>query len=100
MTKHAVSFPGGIQLEVEAGTTLKEVMNDAGINFDFPCGGRGRCGKCLVRITAGIREPLAEEKEKLTAEELAEGIRFACMTQVHGEMTVEFLSEKNIQHRF
>ena len=45
MTKHEVIFPGDLKLTVEDGTTLKEVMNDAGINFDFPCGGRGRCGK-------------------------------------------------------
>ncbi|HZK24061.1 MAG TPA: ASKHA domain-containing protein [Oscillospiraceae bacterium] len=99
MTKHSVSFPGGLQLEVETGATLKEVMNDAGINFDFPCGGRGRCGKCLVRVTAGVGEPLAEEKKKLTAEELTDGIRFACLTEVQSEMTVEFMSDKNIQHR-
>ena len=66
MTKHEVIFPGDLKLTVEDGTTLKEVMNDAGINFDFPCGGRGRCGKCLVRITAGVGEALSEEKKKLT----------------------------------
>lgn len=99
MTKHEVIFPGDLKLTVEDGTTLKEVMNDAGINFDFPCGGRGRCGKCLVRITAGVGEALAEEKKKLTEEQLEEGIRFACITKVHGNMTVEFLSDKNIQHK-
>ncbi|NLZ92983.1 MAG: 2Fe-2S iron-sulfur cluster binding domain-containing protein, partial [Firmicutes bacterium] len=66
MSKHNVIFPGGLQLQVEDGATLKEVMNDAGINFDFPCGGRGRCGKCLVKITEGVGEPLAEEKKKLS----------------------------------
>ncbi|HZK25118.1 MAG TPA: ASKHA domain-containing protein [Oscillospiraceae bacterium] len=99
MTKHEVLFPGDLRLAVEDGTTLKEIMNDAGINFDFPCGGRGRCGKCLVRITAGANEPLEEEKKKLTEEQINEGIRFACLTKVHSKMSVEFLSDKNIQHK-
>jgi uncharacterized 2Fe-2S/4Fe-4S cluster protein (DUF4445 family) len=99
MSKHNVIFPGGLQLQVEDGATLKEVMNDAGINFDFPCGGRGRCGKCLVKITEGVGEPLAEEKKKLSQEQIDEGIRFACLTQVHNDLKVDFLSSKNIQHR-
>ena len=99
MSKHSVLFPGGIALQVEDGITLKEVMNDAGINFDFPCGGRGRCGKCLVKITEGVGEPLEAEKKKLSPEQISEGIRFACLTKVHNDLKVDFLSSKNVQHR-
>ena len=99
MSKHSVLFPGGMNVEAEAGITLKEVMNDAGVNFDFPCGGRGKCGKCKVRISSGITEPQAEDKKTLSQDELDDGIRLACITKVHADMTVEFLSEKNIQHK-
>ncbi|NLN07867.1 MAG: DUF4445 domain-containing protein [Firmicutes bacterium] len=99
MRKHTVTFPGGQRLTVAAGTTLKEIMNAAGINFDFPCGGRGRCGKCKVLITAGAGEPTAEDRKALSAEELAKGIRLACMTKVQSDLQVQFLSEKNIRHQ-
>ncbi|HHX74976.1 MAG TPA: DUF4445 domain-containing protein [Firmicutes bacterium] len=99
MNKHTVTFPGGLTFTVTAGTTLKEIMNDAGINFDFPCGGRGRCGKCKVLLTAGAGEPTAEDRKALSAEELAQGIRLACMTKVQSDLQVEFLSEKNVSHQ-
>ncbi|NLM45581.1 MAG: DUF4445 domain-containing protein [Firmicutes bacterium] len=99
MSKYNVTFPGGLRLTVAAGTTLKEIMNKAGINFDFPCGGRGRCGKCKVLLTAGAGEPTAEDRKALSAEELAQGIRLACMTKVQSDLQVEFLSEKNIRHQ-
>ena len=99
MTKYKVSFSGGTTVEAPAQATLKEVMNNAGINFDFPCGGRGRCGKCKIRIVAGANEPQAEDKRALTEEELAAGVRLACVTRVTNDLEVEFLSDKNISHR-
>ena len=63
MSKHKVIFPQNLIIEAETGATLKELMNREGIEFDFPCGGRGKCGKCKVRISTGAGEPLDEEKE-------------------------------------
>lgn len=99
MSKHKVIFPQNLIIEAETGATLKELMNREGIEFDFPCGGRGKCGKCKVRISTGAGEPLDEEKRVLTAKEIAEGIRLACLTRVKGDMRVEFLSDKKIGHQ-
>ncbi|HHT16698.1 MAG TPA: DUF4445 domain-containing protein [Papillibacter sp.] len=33
------------------GTTLYNAIREAGVPFEAPCGGRGKCGKCLVRLT-------------------------------------------------
>lgn len=99
MTKYKVAFSGGTTVEAQPQATLKEVMNTAGINFDFPCGGRGRCGKCKIRIVSGANAPQSEEKRLLTEEELKAGIRLACITKVTNDMEVEFLSDKNIAHR-
>ena len=35
-------------MEVNAGKTLLEVMIEAGMHPDAPCGGEGKCGKCRV----------------------------------------------------
>lgn len=39
-----------IEMEVDAGTTVLEAEIRAGLRPDAPCGGAGKCGKCLVRI--------------------------------------------------
>ncbi len=46
--------PTNKELEIPVGTPLKEAMDLAGLDFDFPCGGRGKCGKCRVRVIEGL----------------------------------------------
>lgn len=49
-------YPQGVKVTTEEGKTLKDVFLAAGIPFDFPCGGLGKCGKCRVQIKEGGRE--------------------------------------------
>ena len=43
------------------------------------CGGRGRCGKCRLRIDAGRVSPITEkERQVLTPTEIESGFRLAC----------------------
>jgi uncharacterized 2Fe-2S/4Fe-4S cluster protein (DUF4445 family) len=100
MKNYKVEFlPVGTIFTAEKGTALKDVINKAGIDFDFPCGGRGKCGKCRVRITAGASAPTEKEVASLTTEEISAGIRFACLTEVSMDTTVELLSDKNQEHQ-
>jgi len=99
MSYHNVVFqPGEVLVEVAEGSTLKEVMNDAGLEFDFLCGGIGKCGKCKVKITKGLTTPVTREKEMLHSNELDEGIRLACLTTVHNDLIVEIPNQKKLQH--
>ena len=99
MKYHKVGFqPGDVLVEVAEGSTLKEVMNDAGLEFDFLCGGKGTCGKCRIRITKGLTTPVTREEEMLQAEELNAGIRLACLTTVQNDLTVELSNQKKLQH--
>lgn len=52
--------PGDVSVEVVEGSTLKEAMNDAGIEFDFLCGGRG---KCRVGLIKDRQRPLPGKKK-------------------------------------
>ncbi|AGL00239.1 ASKHA domain-containing protein [Desulfoscipio gibsoniae] len=97
MKSYQVIFqPGDQAMEVQEGSTIMEAMDQAGINFDFPCGGQGKCGKCRVRVPAGAGDPTATEKEILEPMELDRGIRLACAARVHGHMTVEL--PERLQH--
>ena len=42
--------PDGIAVTVNSGTTLLQAQIAAGLQPDAPCGGRGTCGKCKVRL--------------------------------------------------
>lgn len=99
MNYHRVVFqPGDVLLEVPEGKTLKEAMNDAGLEFDFPCGGRGTCGKCRVRISKGLAAPVPREQEIIQAQELDEGIRLACLTTVDNDLLVELPNKNQLKH--
>jgi uncharacterized 2Fe-2S/4Fe-4S cluster protein (DUF4445 family) len=71
--------PIGVTVEVAAGDTLLAAVSSAAVALPVDCGGRGTCGKCLVRLGAGeLSAPTSAELRKLTPERLAEGWRLAC----------------------
>ncbi len=72
---------------VTSGTSLKEALKKARIQINFPCGGKGICGKCRIKLE-GEASPLtlAEEKHLSYPEE---GWRLACQTLIEGESRVE-----------
>ena len=68
------------------GQSLLEVIRASDYQLRAPCAGRGTCRKCRVQLhDAGedglLSVPTTKELEQLSAEELASGIRFACLTR-------------------
>lgn len=99
MGHHKVFFqPENREAEVVEGSTLMQVINEAGLEQDFPCGGMGKCGKCRVKITKGTMPPTVREQEILEAREILEGIRLACLTKVQKDMVVEFSAVRKNQY--
>ena len=43
-----------IEIEVEDGISVLEAEIQAGLRPDAPCGGLGKCGKCLVKINGEV----------------------------------------------
>lgn len=100
MKRFRVVFqPGNRDAYIPGGVTLKEAMDMAGIPFDFPCGGRGKCGKCRIKIVEGAAPPTAAEKEHLEVGEIEEGIRLACLTVVERDLIIELPYEKIPEHK-
>ncbi|MDQ7092043.1 ASKHA domain-containing protein [Desulfosporosinus sp. PR] len=99
MQEFTVIFqPGTIKIRAAAETTIMKAMNQAGLGTDFPCGGRGKCGKCRVKVLEGVSDPIATEQAHLTRQELEEGIRLACATKIYRDMVIEILSPGHLQH--
>ncbi|MBQ3131307.1 MAG: DUF4445 domain-containing protein [Clostridia bacterium] len=61
------------------GKTILETAREIGITIEAACGGRGKCGKCKIKLLNGQCSPLhQDERLLLTEEEIAEGYRLAC----------------------
>lgn len=72
----------------EKGMTVMEVLRAAGIFIDAPCGGRGQCGKCKVKVSGSVENPTEDEISLLSPELLADGFRLACRAIVTGDISV------------
>ncbi len=80
--------PSGRRVSVTAGTVLLDAARAAGIDSDSPCGGKGTCGKCIVRIAMG--EVDSQSLGVLSLGAVADGYVLACRTRVlEGPVTVE-----------
>jgi len=83
--KHRVVFPqyarGREGIEIEDGATLWDQAWGLGIQISSACGGRGECGKCVVRVDKGS-EGLAERTEAERNFALAPEERLACQARV------------------
>ena len=79
--------PTHAELTAPAGTSLRDLLFEQGV--EFPCGGQGRCRGCRVRVHEGTTEINAAQRERLSAQELANGWRLACQCSVVDNLVIE-----------
>ncbi len=60
------------------GIQLSAYIRSTGHSVSTPCGGRGNCGKCRVKVIEGDLKISTMDRIQLTEDELALGIRLAC----------------------
>ena len=72
----------------EQGETILAVLRREGVFIPAFCGGHELCGKCRVAASGALSAPTEAEKEKLTPDELAAGIRLACSARIEGDVSV------------
>lgn len=76
------------------GDLLSDALRTAGVPMSLYCGGRGICGKCLVRIVRGeVSPPGDRESAFLRSKKARSGLRLACLTRVRGDLTVRVPGE-------
>jgi uncharacterized 2Fe-2S/4Fe-4S cluster protein (DUF4445 family) len=76
----------GVTVDVPQGTLVSDAAHQAGILVDLPCGGKGTCGKCLVRISSGSVE--SKPATRLTGEETAAGFVLACRSSIREDVEI------------
>lgn len=79
--------PAGRSVEVTPGAPLQDVLFAEGV--EFPCGGRGRCRGCRVRVVTGEAAPTSEDAALFGRDELAGGWRLACRLRPSADLTLE-----------
>ena len=77
--------------------SLSTVLQESGVSLDFPCGGKGRCGKCRVLVRGEASPPTPQELALLTPAQREAGIRLACMTTILGDAEVVLPSQEEQQ---
>jgi len=92
--RHAIRFqPEGLRAEVLSGESVLVASQRCGIDLDSLCGGRGKCGKCLIRIGQGkATAPTPSEIAILPRSEMERGLRLACQTYPVTDLVVDVLT--------
>ncbi len=78
-----------IKIEPDGNKTIFQILNESGMYMPAPCGGRGACGKCRVKITDGYAPPTLSDKNAFSDNELREGLRLACRCVPEEEIYIE-----------
>jgi len=81
--------PEGRAVYVLPGTTVLEAAGKAGIVLETPCGGKGTCGKCRVKVASGCPPPTDADRDAFSDDELNEGARLACQNRLTEAAVVE-----------
>jgi uncharacterized 2Fe-2S/4Fe-4S cluster protein (DUF4445 family) len=84
-------------VSVPRGALLSEAAQLAGLDIQQPCGGQGRCGRCLVQISEG--QVRRRSTLRLSAEDIARGYALACQTVVEGDLVVSIPEQQKVERR-
>lgn len=77
---------------------LSEVLSCAGLHQDQPCGGRGVCGKCAVRVEGACSPITDAERARLGEAQYRDGYRLACVARAVGTLVVYYnINPTNMQ---
>jgi len=88
MKTHSVSLqPLGKSIQVHDQTPLIDVLHEFGI--EFPCGGKGTCGKCKVKLLEGAIDITEMHQRKLETLGLSSDWRLACYSACTTDITLE-----------
>jgi uncharacterized 2Fe-2S/4Fe-4S cluster protein (DUF4445 family) len=79
MDQAVVFQPSGHRVEADPVRNLLDLALTAGVDLEGTCGGKGVCGKCLVKPQGQAPAPDSREAE-LLGEQAQDGYRLACRT--------------------
>jgi uncharacterized 2Fe-2S/4Fe-4S cluster protein (DUF4445 family) len=79
--------PTNVEITAAAGTSLRDLLFEQGV--EFPCGGHGRCRGCKVRVLQGDVAVNDAQRQHLKPNELADGWRLSCQCNLDDDLVIE-----------
>jgi len=96
--KYSVTFlPDQITIELEAGKTLIQAANYAGIGIKSSCGSEGTCGRCKIRVIEGNYQYDNKFNCTLPKKHRDAGYVLACKTFVEDNIIVQIPTESRLE---
>ncbi len=80
-------LPAGTRIEVAPGTSLQDILFPHGV--EFPCGGRGTCKACRVRVRGPAPPPTADDRLAFAPGQLDDGWRLGCRMRADADLAIE-----------
>ena len=75
---------------IKTGESLMDGLLREGFYISAVCGGKGRCGKCKVRVLVGTAAVTSEDEKFFTVAELNAGWRLSCLLFPTEDLTIAF----------
>ncbi len=79
--------PSGTSFDLPAGAPLQDHLFAHGV--EFPCGGKGRCRGCRVRVVTGQVPVTEDDRRVFPAHELDAGWRLSCRCTAESDLGLE-----------
>jgi len=86
--------PFGKTISVNPGTPLIDVLHEFGV--EFPCGGKGICGSCKVKLLQGELKIEPVQQQKLDKLKFGKEWRLACFCSAESDIILEISQFENI----
>ena len=81
--------PSGKSVRVPGGVSVFDAALWNGVPIDSTCGGHGTCKKCKVRFVDADTPISPLDERALSAEQLADGWRLACMATATRDVEID-----------
>lgn len=86
---HIESPAKQLDLTIDTALSVRQGMDRSALRVRAACGGIGTCGACAVQTVSGQFSVITlVERQKLSAEELARGMRLACQLRLHSDAVI------------
>lgn len=90
MTNYNINFlTDNKALKATRNATILEAAVAAGIDIVGTCGGKGKCGKCKVKLKTGSTKLTNTDQQLLSEKELEMDYRLACQAKITQDLGVE-----------
>ena len=83
-------YYAGVHLRktVNAGIKLSDILLKEGMSVSMPCGGNGKCGKCVITFKSGAPAMDIATASLLTGEQILSGKRLLCKTVINEDCEI------------